>query len=232
MCYHKKTKKTPKSQNAQHNPPCCNNASHTEMVLIKKTSKITTRTQHDAAWCETDQVRHLHLTWLQLWVVKTTQQKANWRQQMIRKNVMFRWEMIWSVARNVLTAPACSQSIRAWAVSEGSCDLRLSLSSWLGWSSRASLRSSANWTTCSGPALTGEPRSYMLLENSTAAAFEPEECVDEEERRETVTHHRAIINTITKNFNVTAVWSSSISCVTSQFARGPRMELWILLNIV
>lgn len=105
-------------------------------------------------------------------------------------------------ARNVLTVPVCSQSIRAWAVSEGSCDLRLSLSSWLGWCSRASLRSSANWTTCSGPALTGEPRSYMLLENSTAAAFEPEECVDEEGR---LTHHRAIISTIIQTLNVTAV---------------------------
>ena len=135
--------------------------------------------------------------------------------------------MIWSVACNVLTVPVCNQSIRAWAVSEGSCDLRLSLSSWLGWSIRASLRSSANWTTCSGPALTGEPRSYMLLENSTAAAFEPEECVDEEER---LTQCRAIINTIIQTLNVTAIWSSSISCITSQFARGPRMELWILLK--
>lgn len=74
---------------------------------------------------------------------------------------------------HVLTSVVCSHSRRACAVSAGSCALRVSLSSWLEWSSRASLRSSANWTTCSGPALTGEPISYMLLENSTAAAFEP-----------------------------------------------------------
>lgn len=42
----------------------------------------------------------------------------------------------------------------------------------------------------------------MLLENSTAAAFEPEECVDEEGR---LTHHRAIISTIIQTLNVTAV---------------------------
>lgn len=81
---------------------------------------------------------------------------------------------------NVLTVPLWSQSMRARAVSGGSWALRPSLSSWLGWSSKASLRSSANWTTCIGPVLTGEPSSYMLLENSIAAAFEPDGTITDE----------------------------------------------------
>lgn len=114
-------------------------------------------------------------------LIKKTSLLANLKLQ-IRQNVMLRWRLIGSIAHNVLTVPVCSQSMRACAVPVGNCALRLSLPSWLGWSSKASLRSSANWTTCSGPALTGEPRSYMLLENSTAAAFEPGEYVEEERR--------------------------------------------------
>lgn len=111
-------------------------------------------------WKKINCVWHFESTWLQLdfW----TQQQAN-------------IIILLQITHNVLTAPDCSQSMRACAVSVGICALRPSLSSWLVWSSKASFRSSANCTTCRGPALTGEPRSYMLLENSTAAALEPRE---------------------------------------------------------
>lgn len=44
----------------------------------------------------------------------------------------------------------------------------------------------------------GEPRSYMLFENSTAAAFEPGESVEKEWRAETITYNGKIINPILK----------------------------------
>lgn len=55
-------------------------------VLIKKTSKVTTWMQCDAAWCVTDKVRHLHLTWLQFewWRPRSREQTLSLRRQMRR----------------------------------------------------------------------------------------------------------------------------------------------------
>lgn len=154
MCFHK------------DNPQCWNNLF--DCSLKRHIDTLCSRlVQINIVWL-------LQLTWLQFDFFNTTLQKANTTSGL----QMLRWKLIWSIEYIVLTVPLCSQCMRACAVSVGSCALRLSLPSWLGWSSRASLRSLANWTTCSGPALTGEPRSYMLLENSTAAAFEPGECVE------------------------------------------------------